>query len=80
VIYVLFTFLGYSLFTVDFVISLRAADVADAGFPRELMSFWGLSSMASILRSDLSLLVSNHAFKRNFEHKFVVEPVFPIQL
>lgn len=51
-----------------------------AGFPRELMSFWGLSSMASIQRGDLSLLVSQGAFTRNFERKFVLEPVFPIQL
>jgi hypothetical protein len=51
-----------------------------AGFPRELISFWGLSSMALIQRGDLSLLVSQGAFRRNFERKFVVEPVFPIKL
>ena len=79
-IYVLFTFLRYFLFTVVSAVSLRAADVPGAAFPRELMSFWGLSSMASIQRGDLSLLVSQGAFTRNFEHKFVVEPVFPIQL
>jgi hypothetical protein len=79
-IYVLFPFLKYCLFTVDCAVSFRAADVPDAGFPRELMSYWGLPSVASILRSDLSLLVSQRPFTRNFERKFVVEPVFPIQL
>ena len=79
-IYVLFTFLKYFLFTVESAVSLRAADVAGVGFPRELMSFWGLSSMASIQRDDLSLLVSQPAFTRNFERKFHVQPVFPFQL
>ena len=78
-IYVLFTFLRYFLFTVESG-SLRAADITGTGFPRELMSFWGLSGMASIQRDDLSLLVSQGAFTRNFERKFVVEPVFPVQL
>ena len=66
--------------TVLTVISLRAADVADVGFRREWISFWGLSSLASTLRSDLSLLVSNLAFTRNSEREFVMQPAFPIQL
>lgn len=79
-IYVLFTFLKYFLFTVESAVSLRAADVPGAGFPRELMSFRELSSMASIQRGDLSLLVSQPAFTRNSERKFLVQPVFSIQL
>jgi len=76
--------MSYSLFSdiayiVSTVISLRAADVADMGFRREWISFWGLSSLAST-RSDLSLLVSNRAFTRKSERGFVMQPAFPILL
>jgi len=73
----LFSDIAYIVLT---VISLRAADVADVGFRREWISFWGLSSLASTLRCDLSLLVSHRAFRRNSEREFVTQPAFPIQL
>lgn len=73
----LFSDIAYIVLTVK---SLRAADVANVGFRREWISFWGLSGLASTLRSDLSLLVSHLAFPRNSEHDFVRKTAFPIQL
>jgi hypothetical protein len=77
VIYVLFSLLGYCVFALHFVTNWRTADVEDAMFLRE---FWALSCMASIRRSDLSLLVSHSTSVRNFGRKFITEAVSPIQL